>query len=73
MNKSDFDAILRSILELEETEPVDGLEWDSLSQLSLVMELEKASPGFGQKAPDLLQIVRYDDFVALAKQKGIIS
>ncbi len=73
MVQSEFDAILRSILEITEIEPLEGLEWDSLAQLSLVMQLEKISPGFSQKAPELLQIVNYDDFIDLAKQKKIIS
>ena len=73
MFQSEFDTILRSILEKTETEPLEGLEWDSLNQLSLVIELEKISPGFSQKAPELLQIVKYNDFIDLAKQKEIIS
>ena len=73
MVQSEFDAILRSILEITEIEPLEGLEWDSLAQLSLVMQLEKISPGFSQKAPELLQIVNYNDFIDLAKQKKIIS
>tara|TARA_B100000989_G_C19180704_1_gene319411 strand:- start:156 stop:377 length:222 start_codon:yes stop_codon:yes gene_type:complete len=73
MVQSEFDAILRSILEITKIEPLEGLEWDSLAQLSLVMELEKISPGFSKEAPELLQIVNYNDFIDLAKQKKIIS
>lgn len=72
MDQSKFDDILRSFMELPESHPLEGSEWDSLVQLSIIMEIEKFKPGFSQEVPELLQIVKYDDFVKLAKENNII-